>query len=571
MQKPKKITRLAFLTGLILLSFIGIVIIIIHAISPPSSQKLRAERSFAKLLDEYDFRYKQLIESGQSSFQYHELDTLGEELNELETKAAMFESWLSILKRRKQLANIDSRLLSDYQQSLQRALVAFPYSPEIASVAAAVLINTAKTPETETQLRNIIHVLSKPEFTTVRLALHVLLDDFNNPQRAFENLMIKDENIPAINMADILENTPVYETETMLINLAIMQILKGDVEAAKSSILTARRIFPPTEALTSLAAEYFYDFDDPRISAELFSMLEKTEYSMRQADALWLAGDSIDVRNIWAEITDLPAVESNILFRSLFNLASTSNTQEEVETLLERLIGQAPSEEICRKYGLILYSRLHNIDKALTILEDETENSSGDIADIIIKLETIKRKAEHSEIAKIIAETWNLLNQYPETEELYNWGAWYFLLQRRHRDNQILFDAAKRQKFNGEGLIIFEAFWHIYEGRLDIAETILADILSKNGNWVVSVNLGRIKESKREPSLAIELYKAALSNIMEEQEHLSEYKKNIASRIWFRIAECQKRLHKTEESEQSLKQALELNPDNLNAILEFNN
>ena len=573
MEKQKKITRLTFFTGLMLLSLIGAAVIIVNAISPPSSQKLKAERSFTRLLDEYDFRYKQLIESGQSSFQYNELDTLGEELDELETNAAWFESWLSILKRRKQLAKIDSRLMSAYYQSSQKALLAYPYSPEIASVAASVLINTAKTPETETQLRKILRVLSQSEFITVRLALHVLLNDFDNPQRAYENLMIEDETLPAINMADVLENTPAHETETILINLAIMQILKGDTEAAKLSISTARRLFPPTQALTSLAAEYFYDFDDPFVSAELFSMLQKTEYSMRQADALWLAGDTDTVRSIWAEIIALPSVEPALLFRSLYNLAATSKTPGEAAALLERLIEQAPTEELYRKYGLIRYSRLQNTDKALMLLEDETEvkGFAGDIADVLIELEAIKRKAEHGEAARIIAETWNLLNRYTETEDLYHWGSWYFQLQRNHGESQILFDTARRQNLKGEWLKIHEALQCIYEGKLDIAETILTDIFSETGNWAAAANLGRIKESRREPSMAIEIYKDALSNIMEKQDELSPYKKNIASRIWFRIAECQKRLHKEEESRQSLKHALEMNPDNLNAILEFNN
>jgi tetratricopeptide (TPR) repeat protein len=185
-----------------------------------------------------------------------------------------------------------------------------------------------------------------------------------------------------------------------------------------------------------------------------------------------------------------------------------------------------------------------------------------DSADMLIDLEILKRRTETEETARIIAETWLLLDRYSGTEDLYQWGAWYFILQRNYTESAILLRAATRHNFSGQWMNIHEALQQLHEGYVDAAEETLKAIPPQDANWTIAANLGRILESQRAPARALESYERAAAAVMETDQIL-------ASRIQVRIARCLKTLGRIEESRRALNYALNLNPDNLNARLEL--
>ena len=165
-------------------------------------------------------------------------------------------------------------------------------------------------------------------------------------------------------------------------------------------------------------------------------------------------------------------------------------------------------------------------------------------------------------MARVIADTWLLLGRYPETEYLYEWGAWYFDLHRNYPETALLLRAAARQQFTGYWVDFHQALQHIREGNLnDAADRLTA--ASADGDWVATANLGRVLEAQLAPTRAREQYERALAVVIEFDE-------SIASRIQVRIAHCLSNMGRIRESRQALEYALELNPDNFTARLELN-
>jgi len=297
-------------------------------------------------------------------------------------------------------------------------------------------------------------------------------------------------------------------------------------------------------------------------------MLPDEDALIRQADALWLAGYTQNARNIW---TMLLATRPG----ALYNLAVTSQTQAEAKTRYELLTGETATDNPYRLYGVIQYSRLMDVPKAVAFLEKNTEPSNAAplrtettlTIDALFDLEKTKRRMEIAEPARTIAEAWLLLDHYPKIEELYQWGAWYFALQRNNTEGALLQRAASRQNFTGHWKGIYESLLLINEGDPDAAENILSEILLNDENWIVAANLGRIYEARQSPARAIASYEKAFSIIAKNT--LVKGWNEDAARIQVRIAYCHKLMGNISESRRALEYALELNPDNLNARLEL--
>jgi tetratricopeptide (TPR) repeat protein len=287
-------------------------------------------------------------------------------------------------------------------------------------------------------------------------------------------------------------------------------------------------------------------------------MLPDDEALSRQADALWLAGYTGNARNIWTMLTAT---------RAVYNLALTSQTPEESVEQLKLLIERGSADDVYRQWGIIRYSRQMEAPAAVTFLETERPQASVPI-DALFDLEILKRRTELGEPARLIAETWLLLDKYPDLEALYQWGAWYFELQRSHTEIDFLLRTAARHNFSGYWKGIHEALQHIREGNFSAAEDKLSVILTNNDDWIAAVNLGRSYEARLSPLRALESYEKAFAAIMESVE-TENSRLNTASRIQVRIAHCLRTLGRFNESRQALNYALELNPDNLNARLEL--
>jgi tetratricopeptide (TPR) repeat protein len=188
--------------------------------------------------------------------------------------------------------------------------------------------------------------------------------------------------------------------------------------------------------------------------------------------------------------------------------------------------------------------------------------------DVLINLEMLRRRTEITNVARIIAETWILLEMFPSEEMLHEWAAWYFDLQRsRTESDMLLRTVAARQGFTGQWLNIHRALSSIRDGDLDTAESLLAPIASDN--WTAQANFGRILESRRAPARAIENYERALEAVLKLSPAPDGWQQ-VASQIQLRIAFCLRAMGRASESQSALEYALELDPDNLVVRFELN-
>jgi len=504
------------------------------------------ESAFHRMLREYDFKYRQMADSG--AVRRQEIDRLDGDLDRLERQAEAVESWLSILKRRRQLARLDSRYEESYRMSAQRAVTAFPHSEPLAVVYAAALVrNTAITRENEAYLRDALPMMGS-RFVPLRLSFHVLLGDFRNVEQALASLP-RDFASPENFTATELEREVIYP------DLTILKILAGDIPSAAIAIQAALDAFP-SPGLIRFAAEYFYDFGSLLRAAELFSLLPDETAIGRQADALWFAGFIDAARAVWTIQTASITAAHN---RALYNLALTAPTAEEEAALLERLVAEGAHDNI-RRYGLIHLSRLLDAPRAEALLDGEKN------ADPLIGLETLKRRTETEEVARVIADTWLMLGRYPEIEYLYEWGAWYFAQYRNYDETALLLKAAARQQLSGFWVDFHQALVCIREGDLNTAADLLgqaANGAAAGGEWAAAANLGRVLETGLAPARALEQYQRAFEIVV-------EFDAQAASRIQVRIANCLRNMGRTADSRRALEYALELNPDNLTARLELN-
>ena len=550
--------RVTFLSGFMLLVLIGGILAGIYTtVGRAGFGGAGGERGFDKLLEDYDYKYRRITEAAYSSVQRQEFDELCKDLDRLEKKAWGVESWLSILKRRRQLAAVDSRYAQNYRQSSRHAADSFPHSEPLAAVASAALVHdTAITADGEKELRAIIPLLASSRYASMRLGLHVLLGDFKTPRQAVESLP-KDSYLPSglSSWENAAALTP--GNDAILTDLLIFNILTGNSSNAETGIqavLTAA----PAPGLIRLAAEYYYDFGSLIRSAELFSMLPGDDAMSRQADALWLAGYAGSARTIWEMLKPIAISDaSGPNVRVVYNLALTAPDQDEAAALLRELAGQGGTADASGQYGLIRYSRLLDASAAISTLD--AGRDPGTPAEALIDLEILKRRIEIAESARITAETWLLLDRYPDEENLYQWGAWYFDLHRRYDETALLMKIAARNGFSGNWMGLHEALRQLREGDPDAAENFLASA----GGWAADANRGRILEARRAPIKAIENYEKAAAEVIANGGY------DNASRIQLRIAHCWKTLGRPDECRSALEYALDLNPDNLNARLEL--
>jgi hypothetical protein len=541
---------------------------------------------FYRLLREYD-RAAQSAGAPNAANMAALTENFDRELDKLETKAEGVESWLSVLKRRRQLARLNSQYIPAYRQSALRARRDFPYSEPLAALAAAALIEDAAIgPEQEAELRACLSLLADTRFDTLRLSLHVLLGDLKNPETAADSL-------PSVLSFDRLRNyaagldSSFYasEKEVLAADLAMVKLLRGDPAGAAAEIQGILAV--SSGEFLRFAAEYFYDFGDILRSAELFSRLSDEAALLRQADALWLGGYAAGARNIWSLFAS-PALDGapgrgiDAVSRSLYNLALSAENPAEAAALLERLIALPAAEEdgSSRRYGLIRYSRLLDARRAVALLEAAGTGP-------LLELEILRRRTELEETGRLTAETWLLLGRYPEEEGLYRWGAWFFDSRRNYGETAVLLKIAARRGFTGAWAGLHEALQLVRTGNPDGAGEILIPLLAGSGDWPAAANLGRLFEARRAPARALEYYEIAAAFLEKNEgpgieasgpekaairvldEADGARRRETASRIQFRIAQCLKSLGRTGESRRVLEYALDLNPDNLSARLEL--
>jgi len=526
------VLRITFIAGLMLFVLTGILLTGFYLFERNAGKSTRAQDSFSRILREYDISADVYIGTEK------EFEKLNKELDRLEKKAIGVESWLSVLKRRRALARRYPPSMGNYRASINRALKVYPSSQPLAALACAALIkDTAINEEAQNDLRSFLPLLTDGDFNKLRLSIHVLLGDFKNPQKA--------ELLPE----DLLSDG----TEVITQNLIIMKILNTESGAA-SDIQAVINSSVPSQNFIRFAAEYNYDFGDIRRAAVLFSRLEGDWAIGRQADCIYLAGFPASARSLWLILSSVPNE------RSLYNLAVTTDDAQEAAVYLQKIIDMnSEAFSNSRQFALIRYSRLLPNAQALNALE-KTDKLTP-LAFPYIDLEICKRKTESQQPARKIAEAWLLLDRHFEDEDLYRWASWLMSFQRYYDELNILLKRRVSDHYQeSEWLKFFKSVQFMLDGNIDSAFDLLQSIPEENAGWFVYANRGRILEAQRSFSKALEQYKLAVEKNPENKT---------ASKIFYNIARCFTALSRPSDSLLALEDALNIDPDNHTARLEY--
>ena len=548
--------RVTLVFGFILMIISGVILTVFFLITKSTPAAVNQAENFNSLLRGWDSAYKELF------FTEREFDYLNSELDRAEERAVTVESWLSVLKRRRALADIHQPSMANYRRSVNNALAAYPASqPVIAVACASVIKNSGINSETEKQLRGWLPLLSDSDYNRLRLAIHVILGDFASPARAS---VIPD---------DLLAGEPEREipgARAVNIDTAIIKITRMNFADASADINNLISV-PSYDALR-LAAEFHYDFSELPRSAQLFSYLSvytpneeesraltdfqeaRDSAMLRQADALYLAGYSEMAAAIWKMLAENSDYQKTV---SLYNLSAVSVDQNAAAGYLERLVNTVKSEEQDAGFwGLIRYSRLLNYAQALSVLQENPFFPREEYP--YIDLEICKRYSQGQIPGRQLAETWFLLDRHEKNEDLYKWAAWHINFHRNFDEARILLNRLEQLEFSNSWIEMYKTIQLMRDGDLERAENILRSIPAKD--WLVYANLGLVLETTRTYSRAIEHYEAAVSNI----ENLKT-----AARIQFCAARCYIALNRPNEARHALVTAAGFDPENISIRLEL--
>ena len=577
--KSGRLLHITLLAGLILLGVSGAVLTVFFLIERGSSSGTRVQDGFFRLLREYDTSLSVFYGTER------EYDHLHSTLDRLEKNAISVESWLSVLKRRRALALNHRPSIANYNNTIDKALAAFPASQPIAAIAASALVrDSAITDKDELKIRQLLPHFREPSYNSLRLSLHILMGDFKNPQRA----------------ASVLADIASDGTEAVTVDLALLKTIRGNHRGAMADIQTLINTDPLTESHDILpeeqladntnrisdntlrfAAELYYDFGDLERSAEIFSMINDTSAISRQADALHLAGFRESAVNLWNILVQTESAQAggndSQIVTSLYNLAVIAlenGNSKEAEPFLERLYNsnyaQGSGDSSAgiralnsRQFGLIRYSRLFELPRGAAILRGNASFPPAGYP--YIDLEICKRLSREWNLNRQTAETWQLLDRHPKNEELYRWAAWHLYFQRRLDEIPILISRFNTLKYDSPWVNFYRALLLMNDGDLERAEKVLLSIPAFDAAWYVNANLGRIYEDIHSLQRAVNQYEEA---ILKHELSIDKNKK-AAARVYQRMARCFTAMSRPSDALKALLQAIELDPDNMGIKLEL--
>ena len=528
--------RVTLIAGLILLVLSGTVLTFFYINERKANAITRQKDNFHRIMREFDAAFEDLY------YTNAEFERLNGELDRMEKTAVTVESWLSILKRRRNLAKINPESAVHYKKTIANARSAYPSSQAIALLACAVSGGAE-------QSRGLLDIITDSSFNSARLYLHILSGDFENPQRA--------SVIPADLVSD--------GTESVTVDLALIKILRRDYRGASSVIQVMLNEIGedetqiPSSSALNFAAEYYYDFGSPLRSAEIFSYISGERAMLRQADALYIAGFPDSAAALWNILAGSRSESS------LFNLALTADDSAKSSSYLERLVSAGADkmpDSPASAFGLILYSRLLNHTNAIALLQKKIDGKTPESA--YIDLEICKRYAQYQNPGRHVAETWFLLDRREDNDDIRKWALWNMFFHRDYKEADILLNRMELQKHDSNWLKFYKALYLMNEGKLDEAEKILRSIPDEFSDWRVHVNLGRIFEAARSPRGALEQYQLAL-----EKAGQTEAGGKTTSLLYLRIARCYTALNRPNDAFRSLQSALDYDPGNLKARLEL--
>jgi len=246
--------------------------------------------------------------------------------------------------------------------------------------------------------------------------------------------------------------------------------------------------------------------------------------------------------------------------RCLYNLASSSPTTAEEESWLERLFSQfqvsnQSALDSLSVYSVIRYTRLLDTDRSIAVLEDMKGPP-------LLGLELLRRRQPAWPPTRAASEVWALLGRSGDDADLYEWAAWYFEHQRLYSEVTLLLKEAARKGMAGSWFDLHTSLALIRDGKISEAEKILETRFRDPAlaDWRIAANLGRIQESRRAISSALEYYQAAAALVKDKPS---------AALVQLRLGRCFEALGRMAESYRAVELAYELDSGNINIRREF--
>ncbi|MCL2318720.1 MAG: hypothetical protein FWC45_01440, partial [Treponema sp.] len=524
--------------------------------------------TFTRELKDYDlFDAPKRLREAANPAQSKTLDQIEKKLSVLQKQVRTAEEQLSVLKRRRILALADRRFISGYEKAAREGADAFPYSaPLAAAVAEAVIMGDTPLSESAlARLKSYAPKLAESRFGLLELGIHVYAGDLATPARAAgvpELLRLLSQvsgEVPAKTLPD-------PALRDLLADEFLLRALNRDIPGATvrlNDLLSALGPGPADAALVRMGAEFFYDHQNPLRAAELFARLPGEQDIARAADALVLAGEIPGARNIWLALSSDPAgtvpagnspvvstqagkpqpgdsVSSAIRSRSLYNLAASSAGREEEAAWLEKLFAResgstrsagekAPLRDSTGIFSIIRYTRLLDSSRSIAVLDTETMRQNP-----LLDLELLLRRLDTLPPTRAAAEVWLLLGRHSEAEDLYEWAAWYFDHQRLYDESSRLCIEASRKGMTGPWLDLHKSLTLIRAGRITEGEKLLKETGGRSAAWQIPANLGRITESRRAFSAALDYYQAAAALLAEQRPP----DKPAAAQVQMRLSRC---------------------------------
>ncbi|MDR1863804.1 MAG: hypothetical protein LBQ67_07785 [Treponema sp.] len=491
-------------------------------------------------------------------------DAAEKAIRRLEKKAQSQEERLSTLKRRRNLARQDRAFAESYIKAAAAAARDFSHSEAMAAVAAEALFFDAVQADFSPALEAYTGRIKGNFFLPLLISVHVLTGGLETPRRAAA--------IPGLEqiLASGLPRLSQESAESLVLDEALLWAVKGDASGAAVRINNLLASPGAGEEVIRAGAEFFYDHANPLRAAELFARLPQDEDTGREADSLALAGEMGKAGVLWRLLV-LPRLDGGgadapdgIRARSLYNLAAVSAGREEEKVWLERLFSELtqPADAAGRPaavFGLIRYTRMLDTPRSIGILAE------AELKNPFLDLELLRRRLDTWPVDKSLAEVWLLLGRYPEEEGLYRWAAYFFDHLKQYTETAQLLKLAAKKHIESPALELHRALVLLREGKTDAGEKLLKDALASRSlppetAWLYNANLGRAGEGRRSFSAALDYYRTAAALVTGKAE---------AARVQLRISRCLRVLGREEESRRALENALELDPDNLDARYEL--
>jgi len=542
--------KLASVAGLILALIVSWAILLLYLFWGNSGERMASGNAFARELRNYD-----LFDAPKRVIEGENPDRIEKLLANLQKNAKSAEEQLSVLKRRRALALIDRRYIGAYAQAAKAAAEAFSYSTPIAAVAAeAIALGGVPTENDLALLKSYAARITQYRFDMLALSANVLAGELDDPAKASALPLLPD--MLALDLFWFSEKTQ----RDLLIDEFLLRAYSGDISGAASGINYL--LSTGAKEITKMGAEFFYDYNNPLRAAELFLTLDNENDYARAADALALAGEIPGARNIWLALSSGAQGEpSKARLRYLYNLASSSPTTAEEESWLEKLFSQSQSSQSrgpmdsLSVYSVVRYTRLLDTARSIAVLEDIKGNP-------LLDLELLRRKQPTWPPTRAASEVWVLLSRISDDEDLYEWAAWYFEHQKLYSEVTRLLKEATRKGMTGSWIDLHTSLALIRDGKISDAEKILESRFRDpaSSDWRIAANLGRIKESRRAISSALDYYQAAVVLVKDKPS---------AALVQLRLARCFEALGRTAESYRAIELAFELDSDNINVRREF--